>query len=238
MMETKEIVILYIHGMGGGGDSRIPSILREHIGSMLPEGSPWRLSVVVRTYSFDPEEARVQIASWMQELKPALIAGESLGSLNAIRIKGLPHVLVSPSLNAPLYLGYLAFLALIPGVTLLLDRIYRPEEGDRQKLHFRFSTLRKYRRLRREALANSPARGSHDSFYAFFGAHDHYRKSGIVSIRTYRKHFGDTYRIYDGTHFMEEEFVLSMLAPHIVSTLGLPLSPDVRPALSASEDMF
>ena len=27
------IYILYIHGMGGGGDSRIPSILKEHINS-------------------------------------------------------------------------------------------------------------------------------------------------------------------------------------------------------------
>ena len=27
----KEYRILYIHGMGGGGDSRIPSILNEHM---------------------------------------------------------------------------------------------------------------------------------------------------------------------------------------------------------------
>ena len=109
-----EKVILYIHGMGGGGDSRIPSILNGHIGG-----------VVVRTYDFDPERAGRQISAWVDELKPSLIIGESLGSLNAIRIKGLPHILVSPSLNAPLYFGYLAFLTRIPGVTALLDRIYR-----------------------------------------------------------------------------------------------------------------
>ena len=114
-----EKVILYIHGMGGGGDSRIPSILNGHIGG-----------VVVRTYDFDPERASRQISAWVDELKPSLIIGESLGSLNAIRIKGLPHILVSPSLNAPLYFGYLAFLTRIPGVTALLDRIYRPREGD------------------------------------------------------------------------------------------------------------
>ena len=209
-------IVLYIHGMGGGGDSRIPSILREHIGPGV--------SVIVRTYSFDPEIAWGQISSWVDELRPALVVGESLGSLNAIRIKGVPHVLVSPSLNAPLYLGYLAFLALIPGVTWLFDRIYRPKEGDRQRLHFIFSTLRKYRALRRAALANSPSSGSGDSFFAFFGTRDHYRRSGIVSIRTWRRHFGgeDTYRVYDGTHFMEEEYVVSLLIPKIRSLLSEP----------------
>ena len=202
-------VVLYIHGMGGGGDSRIPSILKEYIGG-----------VVVRTYSFDPDVAARQIEEWVRELKPALVVGESLGSLNAIRISGLPHILVSPSLNAPLYFGYLAFLALVPGVTPLLDMIYRPREGDRQKLHFIFKVMRKYLPLRESALSNSPAAGSRDRFYAFFGARDHYRRSGIVSIRTYRKYFGDTFAVYPGTHFMEEEFVISMLLPKIREWLG------------------
>ena len=43
--------ILYIHGMGGGADSRIPSILRECL--------PSRLQVVVRTYDFDPVTAGI-----------------------------------------------------------------------------------------------------------------------------------------------------------------------------------
>lgn len=203
-----EKVILYIHGMGGGGDSRIPSILGDHI-----------RGVVVRTYSFDPERAWEEISSWVAELKPALVVGESLGALNAIRIKGVPHILVSPALNAPLYLGRLSFMALLPGVTPLLDRIYRPREGDRQKLHFTFSTMRKYGALRRAALANSPAEGGRDGFFAFFGTGDHYRRSGIVSVRTYRRYFGDNLAFYPGTHFMEEEFVVSMLLPKIIEVL-------------------
>ena len=151
-MNTK-MTVLYIHGMGGGGDSRIPSILRENIGKYLPEGV--EINVIVRTYSFDPVEGRGQIESWVEELEPALIIGESLGAVQAIRIEGLPHLLVSPSLNAPLYLGYLAVLALIPGMTWLLDKVYKPKPGDRQRLHFSFRTLRKYRDHRKKALANS-----------------------------------------------------------------------------------
>ena len=215
-MGTQTRNILYIHGMGGGGDSRIPSILKEHINDVLDPSVGLRLEVVVRTYSFDPETAWGQISSWVEELHPVLIAGESLGALNAIKIRSLPHVLVSPSLNAPVYLGYFAPLAIVPGVTWLLDRIFKPKDGDRQKLHFTFRTLSKYRRLRREALSNTPRRGSTDTFFAFFGRRDHYRKSGIVSVRTYRRYFGETFAMYDGTHFMEEEFVLSMLIPKIV----------------------
>lgn len=209
-----EKIVLYIHGMGGGGDSRIPSILSDIFKETSSE-----IRVVARTYDFDPEIAAEQISSWVKELKPDLIIGESLGSVQAIRVSGIPHLFVSPSLNAPLYFGRLAFLALIPGVTWILDRIYRPKEGDRQKLHFTFKVLRKYRKHRKIALRNSTKSGSPDLFYAFFGHNDHYRKSGIVSVKTWEKYFGKTYSMYDGTHFMEEEFVRSMLVPMICKVL-------------------
>lgn len=232
----QKVNILYVHGMGGGGDSRIPFILREvldernsaesHFRSSSddsPEGRTDRcvVEVVCRTYDFDPEKAAAQIAGWVEELKPALVIGESLGSVQAIRIKGIPHILVSPSLNAPVYFGYLSWLALIPGVTWLFDRIYRPKPGDRQRLHFTYRILFRYLNHRRLALSNSTASGSSDTFFAFFGTRDHYRRSGIVSIRTWKKYFGDTFAIYDGTHFMEEEYVLTMLLPKILELLNI-----------------
>lgn len=205
-------VVLYIHGMGGGGDSRIPSILSE---ILSPEG----IEVVVRTYDFDPETAHIQICSWVEELKPSLIIGESLGSLHAIRIKGIPHLFVSPSLNAPLYFSTLAWLTLIPGVSRIFDRIYKPREGDRQSLHFTYPVLKKYKAHRKAALQNSIHNGSTDSFHAFFGTRDHYRKSAIVSIMTWKKYFGETFEIYEGTHFMEEEYVRTLLVDYIRNTL-------------------
>lgn len=206
--------ILYIHGMGGGGDSRIPSILRE---ALYDKG----VNVVVRTYDFDPEVAAGQICGWLEELSPSLIIGESLGSIHAIRIKGIPHVLISPSLNAPFFLGRLCWLALIPGMTLLLDRIYRPREGDRQKLHFTFKTLRKYLNHGKAAMKNAPSSGSDDSFYAFFGTKDHYRRTGIVSLRTWKKHFGECFSVYEGTHFTEEEHIHGLILPYISNLLNI-----------------
>ena len=200
--------VLYIHGMGGGADSRIPSILSEELVS-------FGVNVVVRTYDFDPEIALVQISSWVKELHPELVVGESLGSLHALRIKGVPLLFVSPALNAPLYFRLQAWLTLIPGVTAIYQRIYKPREGDRQQMKFVFSVLRKYKDHRRQAmLCESPV-------HAFFGTHDHYRKSGIVSVRTWKKRFGDTFSMYEGTHFMEEEHVRTMLVEKILEVLNI-----------------
>ena len=208
------INVLYIHGMGGGGDSRIPSILNT---ALAPKG----VNVTVRTYDFDPEKARGQIGQWVDELSPSLIIGESLGAVHALRIEGIPHLLISPSLNAPFFLGYLSWLALIPGVTRVLDRVYRPKEGDRQKLHFTYPVLRKYIAHGKSALSNPVLNGSGDIFFAFFGTRDHYRRSGIVSVRTWKKYFGERLRMYEGTHFTEEEHIYDMVIPKICNMLGV-----------------
>ena len=248
---VSEVVnILYIHGMGGGGDSRIPSILKERIGAALPESFPAEeVNVVVRTYDFEPETGHMQIMAWVEELRPALVIGESLGSLQALRIRGVPRLFVSPSLNAPIYLGYLSFLTLVPGVTWLLDWIYRPRPGDRQPLHFTFRNLYLYIAHRKAALSGqrlsvagrsvagrvgdtcrqsgSVPESACDYCFAFFGEHDHYRRSGVVSIRTWKRHFGEgTWTTYPGMHFMEEEYVMSMLVPEIVSVLLAVLRKD------------
>ena len=206
--------ILYIHGMGGGGDSRIPSILRE----CFADGE---LNVIVRTYDFDPDIAAGQIASWIEEISPALVIGESLGSLHALRVRNIPLVFVSPSLNAPLYFEILAWLTLIPGVTWIFDRIYRPREGDRQSLHFTFRTLRKYLHHRKAALHVSMTRNADLPIHAFFGTRDHYRRSGIVSVISWKKRFGESFTVYDGTHFMEEEYIYSLLVPEILKVLDI-----------------
>ncbi len=207
-------IVLYIHGMGGGGDSRIPAVLNGILGCK-------GVDVRVYTYDFDPDIAARQIAGWVDELKPQLIIGESLGAVHAIRIKGIPHLLISPALNAPVYFHLLSWLTLLPGMSARMAEKYKPREGDRQKLDFRFRILWKYGRHRREALKNSPRKGSKDYFWAFIGTSDHYLKDGIVSIRTWKKHFGDSFTLYDGCHFTEEEHIEKIIAPKILELLNI-----------------
>ena len=205
-------VILYVHGMGGGGDSRIPSILKDLL--------PGSFEVVIRTYDFDPQKARIQIDSWAGEVKPALVIGESMGAVHAIALKGYPHILVSPSLNAPHFFRLMAAVVRIPGVTAFFDRHYRPKEGDRQALHFDRDLLMKWRPVAREAMRNTPLNGSKDYFHAFFGTRDKFRRSGVVLVRTWKKYFGPgTWTVYKGTHFMEEEYIRTLLVPKIMEII-------------------
>jgi len=195
--------------MGGGGDSRIPGLLNG-----IFEGTGIR--VVVRTYDFDPETGFGQIAGWVRELQPGLVVGESLGAVQAMRVRGIPHLYVSPALGAPDRLYRMAWICRIPGGPALLHRIWRVREGDRQPLRFEYGVLRKYRAHWDEARKAAEG-GCH---FAFFGTRDHYKKTGVVNVSTWREMFGDTFQEYEGTHFMEEEYIHSMLAPKIREMLG------------------
>ena len=211
------INILYIHGMGGGLDSRIPRVLKEDLCDFLPEDI--EAEVIVRTYDIDPDIAFGQITSWFDEIRPDLVIGESLGSLHAIRLKGVPHILVSPAIGAA---RWMSTVSLIPGIPTLMRCIFKPYSPDRQSLDFTHKILSHYRGIRKQVLDCSPRRGGNDFFYAFFGTVDHYRRSGVVSVRKWAKYFGpDTYNIYEGTHFMEDEYLHTMLIPKIISVLGL-----------------
>ena len=123
-------------------------------------------------------------------------------------------------MNAPLFFSVLSSLAVIPGVTKFFDWYYKPKEGDRQKLHFDRKTLKKWKGVRREALINTPLNGSKDYFHAFFGTRDKFRRSGVVLVRTWKKYFGEgSWTMYDGSHFMEEEYIRTLLVPAILSLL-------------------
>ena len=203
--------LLYIHGMGGGADSRIPNQLKTLF-------DPGVLRVVVRTYDFDPEIGREQIRAWTEELHPDLVVGESLGAIQALRVEGVPHLFVSPSLGAPANLYGRRWLSLTALGRWYFHHLFPVKPGDRQPIRFTWTVLCKYKAHEEAALrAIDPA----GYYFAFFGKHDHYKRSGVVSIARWTKLFGNTYQEYDGTHFMEEEYVISLLVPKIKEILSL-----------------
>ena len=286
MLLSRMKTILYIHGMGGGADSRIPGFLRDWFAA---HGNDIR--VVVRTYDFNPDRAAAQIDAWYEELRPDLVIGESMGAIHALALltrrstgvrevpgaegvlesippKGsnsllsstpsapgtagltpaFPLLLVSPALNGPFYFYTLRFLTLIPGVRPLLNRLYKPREGDRQPIDFSYANMRAWPKHRAAALAagalsgrpkepgcpgpkgafpegTNPShlwgQGTPAPVHAFFGRRDHYRRSGVVSIRQWQRLFGpDACTRYDGTHYMEEEHLAALLVPAILSILA------------------
>ena len=79
--------------------------------------------------------------------------------------------------------------------------------------------LRKYKAHAEAAFASIEPTGF---YYAFFGKQDHYKASGVVRTDLWEKYFGkSTYMEYDGGHFMEPEYLNSLLIPKIKEVLGL-----------------
>lgn len=129
----KNYTILYVHGMGGGEDSRIPSILNQHINEFVnPEDT--HIDVIVRTYDIDPQIAMEQVTAWFNELEPQLVIGESLGSLHAIRLGGVPHIFVSPAVGAARWMSIASY---IPGAAAFMRNVFKPRPGSRQSLDSR-----------------------------------------------------------------------------------------------------
>lgn len=205
--------------MGGGEDSRIPSYLARHYSEHEYQDENLqsvKVDVLVRTYSFDPEEAYASLKQWVSEFKPDLIIGESLGANHAMSLTGVPHLYVSPSMQAPWIMSRYAWASYIPGVVQFLNRFFRPTRPKRQEMDFRGSVVRKYAKVHQRARMNA----GKDYCHAFFGEKDHYRKWGVVDVDKWGKEFG-TYDMYPGTHYMEEEFLESLLIPKINQVLGI-----------------
>lgn len=210
--------ILYIHGLGGGVDSRIPSVLSEHYAthSYSCGGRSCTVNIHIFTYPFDPEKAQELIQAEASRIKPDLVIGESLGANHAMCVRGMPHLYVSPAMNAPEAFARIAPFTAIPGFGRILNRKFRPTRPGRQSMDFRKSVLKKYSRLHEYCMANSRK----DYAYAFFGTRDHYMKYGIVAVDQWKTLYGD-YCMYEGSHYMELEYLHSMLIPKINSLLGL-----------------
>lgn len=236
--------ILYIHGMGGGADSRIPSILNQWFQAQRPD-----VQVIVRTYDFNPDRAAAQIDAWYTELHPDLLIGESMGANHALALYARlasqeqntpdlspnqaetappPLLLVSPALNGPMYFYHLRALTRIPSLRKLLNRWFKPREGDRQPIDFSYENMAAWPPHRSAALSaanllpgSRPVeRPEAPPIFAFFGRHDHYRRSGVVSVRQWRRLFGpSTYTLYDGSHYMEEEHLMALLIPAILQRI-------------------
>ena len=237
--------ILYIHGMGGGEDSRIPSILNEWFGAHRPD-----VRVVVHTYDFNPDVAAGQIEGWYDELRPDLVIGESLGSVHALALRSrheFPLLLVSPALNGPVFFHRIRGLVRLRWFHRFMNRWYKAREGRRQFLDFTPENMAAWGPHRDAALAAANlighpqepehpgpegafpeglksshlrGQGAPAPVMAFFGRRDHYRRTGIVSLKDWRRRFGPgTWTLYDGTHFMEEEHLKALLIPAILQRL-------------------
>ena len=218
--------ILYLHGMGGGSTSRMPSRLRQVLSNMhfTKDGDPCKLNVVCKTYDFDPEVATNQIAGWVETYQPVLVMSESMGAIHALGIRGVPHIYISPALNYDR--GAEFFLPLV-SLGNMIGYTYTKQRGTkRQEIRGDYELVAKFKPMiqsYKEAILSGP---QCDSSYAYFGSRDGYMMTGIVSIEEYKRLYGDSYEEYDGGHCLDVNQIKPRLVPKIVEMLGLEV---VRP---------
>ena len=216
--------ILYLHGLGGGSTSRVPNRLRTELSRMhfTKEGEPIEFNVICETYDFDPEVASRQIAQWVEAYHLDLVIGESMGSIHALGIKGVPHIYISPALNfdrgtemaRPVYA-----VANALGINL----VPKPRGPKRQVLLGEPELLAKFKPMiqsYKEAILSSSQR---DLSFAFFGNKDQYMLPGIVSVKEYERLFGKTYEVHEGGHIFGVSYVKPKLIPKIVEMLRLEM---------------
>ena len=89
--------ILYIHGLGGSGDGRVATLLREHLGSEYEVIAP---EIPVR-----PKEALEFICNLLRNNRYDLVAGSSLGAFYLIASGHSPKkFVINPAIHAADYI--------------------------------------------------------------------------------------------------------------------------------------
>ena len=218
--------ILFLHGMGGSGNSYIPRCLKKKLANMhfTKNGEPQELNVICRTYKYDPDAATKQITKLVETFNPVLVIGESMGAIHALGIRGIPHIYLSPALNYDKGVDF--FLPLVElgskfGFTYRKQRGKRRQEivGDPGLLSKFKPMLESYK----QAILDNPR----DPSYAYFGTNDPFKVGDIVRIEEYKRLYGDSgdnYEEFDGGHVLDVSRLDDTLVPKIVEMLGLEVA--------------
>ena len=86
-MEEKK-TIMYVHGFASSGSSGTVMALRRHF-------MRWR--VVAPDLPIDPFEAMELLRRMVEEERPAVVIGTSMGGMYTQQLRGVPRIIVNPS---------------------------------------------------------------------------------------------------------------------------------------------
>ena len=215
--------ILFLHGMGGGGTTKMPKKLNQVLSKMnlTKDGEPCTLHVICETYDFDPEVATRQIGQWVETYQPVMVISESMGAIHALGIQGIPHIYLSPALNYDR--GVKMAMPLVAICEKMGIHYHKQRGRNNQLIHGDTELLARFQPMiqsYKEAIRRNP---NPDASYAYFGKKDEFRRAGIVSIKEYKSLFGNSYEVYEGRHVLDVSNAERVLVPKIVEMLGLEI---------------
>ena len=215
--------ILFLHGMGGGGTTKMPKKLNQVLSKMnlTKDGEPCTLRVICETYDFDPDVATRQIGQWVETYQPVMVISESMGAIHALGIQGMPHIYLSPALN---YDRGVRMAMPLVAIGEMMGIYYNKQRGrNNQLIHGDTQLLARFQPMiqsYKEAIRRNP---NPDASYAYFGNKDEFRRAGIVSIKEYKSLFGNSYEVYEGRHVLDVSNAETVLVPKIAEMLGLEI---------------
>ena len=193
--------ILYIHGFSSSGLSGTPQMLRQ---LLYRQG----VSVVSPDVPVMPAEAMPFLRTLVEQERPDLIIGTSMGAFYAEQLRGVPRILVNPSFQMARFLTFRG-MGRVPFAN-------RREDGAKDFKVDR-TMIDQFRTIERDSFRGiTPADKA--LVWGCFGTKDESVNHQKDFLRHYDKaHF----RTFDGGHRLNDKILSHDIVPLVRDLLGL-----------------
>lgn len=195
--------ILFAHGFASSGASGTVMTLRQMLYAIDPG-----ISVIAPDLPVMPKDAIALLQKMVEEEKPDLLLGTSMGAFYLEQMRGVPRILVNPSFS-------MARLLTFGGMGRQEFRNKREDGAKDFKVDKEM--IAQFRELEKDAFKGiTPA--DKDLVYGFFGDKD----KKVNHQKDFVKHYGrDHFVVFDGEHFLNDKILSRVILPVVKKVLKL-----------------
>lgn len=193
--------VLYIHGFASAGSSGTAIVMRN---LLYPHG----VQVVSPDVPTSPLEAQRMLHGMVDELRPDLIVGTSMGAMYAEQMRGVPRILVNPSFH-------MARMLTFRGLGRMEFRNKREDGAKDFKVDK--AMIQEFQQVEKASFQGITAQEK-QLVWGLFGIHDK-----LANCQAdFRKHYGTTQmRLFDGEHYLNDHVLSREVMPLATKLLGL-----------------
>ena len=184
--------ILYVHGFASSGQNGSVKTLR----LLLPEAE-----VIAPDLPVEPSEALALLKSLVEEQKPELIIGTSMGAMYAELLHGSYRILVNPAFRLA--------DTILKNNGLGLREYHNPRQDGQKSFIVTKALLEAFRELSSHCFENIDSEEDAKVF-ALFGKHD----TMVDTWDLTREHYSQCIR-FDGSHYLNDAALLHSVLPVI-----------------------
>ena len=195
------MTILYVHGFASAGSSGTAT----HLRNMLYENG---VSVIAPDIPVSPLQAMEFIKKTVEEIKPELIIGTSMGAFYIEQIKGYPRILVNPSFH-------MARLLTFRGMKRHEFRNKR-EDGAKDFMVDK-QMIAEYKEVEKNSFKNITSQEK-ELVWGLFGTHD----KNVNCQPDFRKAYGAShFQLFEGEHYLNDAVLKKAVLPLVKQLLSI-----------------